>query len=960
MKRSYRFPLFFILALSIIGTPSLRAGWLQEDIAVCTDESVQQGVIISPDSTGGTIVAWQDARNADIYAQRYDASGAALWTPNGVNVSDMTGTQKFPRIVADGTGGAFIIFESDMPASCVWGGLSVVVVTKLDVAGTVEWKKRIGDGSAVGFEAEVAESVPLARPDGRGGALVAWIKSHDLYIDYFCSEPPICCYWMKRDIFAQRIDASGNLLWGMTPVTVCADDRDPQDLSIAVDSSGAAYIAWCDEKPYGASSHIYAQKLDVSGNTLWGANGVIVAPPSTWQTSPKIAAGGDGGAIITWLDNIYATVNYYRECIQRIDSLGSKLWASGGILLTNSTSRKIGAGILPSGPGGSIIAWTDNASGVPTLFAQRLDAAGTPLWQSNGLMISDGVNTCANPCMALDGENGAVLAWEQISPQGGLSLRSIWGLSASDIYSVGDAGMILHYNGTAWSTMASGTTANIYGVWGSGSDNVYAVGKGGLILHYDGFSWSPMASGVATDLNDIWGSSADTIYAVGAAGTILRFDGTSWSAMDISPPLDANLLGVHGNGSNYAWAVGTRQGTNGIGALLQYNGTNWHCVYCAYGNYHGVWVSPDSCVYASGLHAGFDYGFLVRYDGTSWIQTVLTIRYTGYGMWGDRSDNVYAVFDKGYVAHFNGSQWTLTIATTNPLLDIWGTSGDDIWVVGKDYLIRHFENGAWITQYQAGSNIMVQRLDTLGTRMWTESGAPVSVHLGAQTGQSVVYGPPGAVLLAWSDNRNSNWDIYARKVSLSRGPLVATELMNFEAGLFEAGIRVAWQLSQCDEEATFEVSRAGGAADETWEAIAPAISRDGLLFSFVDNAVETGAQYRYQVQVSDGHGSRTLFETEAVSTPRLPLTLSQNVPNPFNPSTTIRYYLPERCRVKIAVYDVSGRTIASLADRDQPAGHYSLEWNGRDNLGKPVSSGIYFCRLQAGKEMRSRKMVLLR
>ena len=141
MKRSYRLPLFFVLALSIIGMPSLRAGWLQEDIPVCTDANAQQGVHISPDGTGGTIVAWQDARNADVYAQRYDVSGAALWTPNGVNVSDMAGTQKFPRIVADGTGGAFIIFESDMPSSCVSGGLSVVVVTKLDAGAPLRWRQ---------------------------------------------------------------------------------------------------------------------------------------------------------------------------------------------------------------------------------------------------------------------------------------------------------------------------------------------------------------------------------------------------------------------------------------------------------------------------------------------------------------------------------------------------------------------------------------------------------------------------------------------------------------------------------------------------------------------------------------------------------------------------------------------------------------------------------------------------
>ncbi|HEY5133994.1 MAG TPA: T9SS type A sorting domain-containing protein, partial [Candidatus Krumholzibacteriaceae bacterium] len=287
-------------------------------------------------------------------------------------------------------------------------------------------------------------------------------------------------------------------------------------------------------------------------------------------------------------------------------------------------------------------------------------------------------------------------------------------------------------------------------------------------------------------------------------------------------------------------------------------------------------------------------------------------------------------------------------------------SGDNIWVVGNHYLIRHLENGTWVTQYQASNDIMVQRLDTLGTKMWTESGAPASVDIDEQRAPSVAYGPPGDALLAWSDNRNGNWDIYARKVSISRGPIVATELMSFTAQRLDDGVKVSWQLSQYTEGATFTLSRADGGQDAGWRVIAPAIARDRLSFSFVDSAVVAGSSYRYCVQVSDERGSRALFETDTIILPPLPLTLRQNFPNPFNPSTAIRYYVPGKCRVRLEVYDVSGRLVARLVDRDQHTGHYGIEWNGRDNLGKQAASGIYFCRLQAGKNVRSRKMVLVR
>jgi hypothetical protein len=334
----------------------------------------------------------------------------------------------------------------------------------------------------------------------------------------------------------------------------------------------------------------------------------------------------------------------------------------------------------------------------------------------------------------------------------------------------------------------------------------------------------------------------------------------------------------------------------------------------------------------------------------------------GFSLWGTDTANVYGVFESGYLAHWDGANATVEQASTNNLYGVWGTSGSNIWISGKAHMIRHFDGSEWVTQNQLSSDIFMSKVDSAGNALWDDYdyGAHATISNDDQVNLCLAPDVSGSALLAWRDSRRGNWDIFARKVSISRGPLVATELMNFEAGLFEAGIRVTWQLSQFDEDAAFEASRAGGATGTAWTAIAPSISRDDLSFGFVDNAVKSGAQYRYQVGISDANGSRTLFETDAVSTPRLPLTLSQNVPNPFNPSTTIRFYLPEKCRVKVVVYDVSGRMITSLADGDRPAGHHSLAWNGRDNLGKPVASGIYFCRLQAGKEMRSRKMVLLR
>lgn len=106
-------------------------------------------------------------------------------------------------------------------------------------------------------------------------------------------------------------------------------------------------------------------------------------------------------------------------------------------------------------------------------------------------------------------------------------------------------------------------------------------------------------------------------------------------------------------------------------------------------------------------------------------------------------------------------------------------------------------------------------------------------------------------------------------------------------------------------------------------------------------------------------------ETAAPGAPSLPrgFALAQNVPNPFNPSTTIGYRIPENegtLHVRLTVYDLRGRVVAALVDKEQGAGDYSVNWDGIDRQGRPAASGVYFYRIQAGTHNAIRKMVLIK
>jgi len=86
-----------------------------------------------------------------------------------------------------------------------------------------------------------------------------------------------------------------------------------------------------------------------------------------------------------------------------------------------------------------------------------------------------------------------------------------------------------------------------------------------------------------------------------------------------------------------------------------------------------------------------------------------------------------------------------------------------------------------------------------------------------------------------------------------------------------------------------------------------------------------------------------------------------NYPNPFNPETTVKYTLPSRGEVAVTIYDASGARVATLVDRVvSAAGAYETRWNGRDENGAAVSSGVYFARIQHPGGTMTRKMVLLK
>jgi hypothetical protein len=129
-----------------------------------------------------------------------------------------------------------------------------------------------------------------------------------------------------------------------------------------------------------------------------------------------------------------------------------------------------------------------------------------------------------------------------------------------------------------------------------------------------------------------------------------------------------------------------------------------------------------------------------------------------------------------------------------------------------------------------------------------------------------------------------------------------------------------------------------------------------------------GATDWYRLAAIDSSGASSGFgpalqpsnSTDSPATPPARLALHQNVPNPFNPTTSLRYDLPGPATVTLTVYDPTGRVVRRLLSEARPAGTFVARWDGRDDDGRAVGSGVYWARLEAGLEHRTRKLVLVR
>lgn len=446
-----------VLLNLVLATPS-TAGWSNSSI-VNTTVSNATGDQTQPrtvsDGAGGVILLWQDTRNGnyDLFAQRYDAQGNALWTAGGVPVCTNAAVQVSPAICADGAGGALVAWRDGRGAS------NDIYAQRLNANGTPSWTV---NGIAVCSAAD-HQDYPTLIPDGSGGAFIAWsdyrngaASSYDLYAQHvlaggtaawsanglaFCTATGT--QYMSRmvtdgsggfyalfsdyrsglstnDLYLQRVSSAGAQLWTTNGVAVCTATGDQYVGPMDTDGTGTVFLCWTDLRVAGAGTNfdIYAQAFSSSGNALWATNGAAICTNTAQQRYPRMVLDGVGGAFVIWTDTRSGTTNDFYG--QRVSPGGQPYWTVDGQLLLTADRYRDLSEALPDGAGGFYVVWTDQRYGVNDCYAQRFNSGGTQLWTSGGVGLFTSAATVWGVAAATMGDGSLFVAVAEDRPVAGL------------------------------------------------------------------------------------------------------------------------------------------------------------------------------------------------------------------------------------------------------------------------------------------------------------------------------------------------------------------------------------------------------------------------------------------------------------------------------------------------------------------------------------------------------------
>jgi hypothetical protein len=964
-------PLCFFLSFSFVqaqwssdpavNNPIVRAG---------NNQSWQR---IVSDGKGGAIICWNDERaqtnSYDIYAQRIDKDGFVRWTINGVGVCTAPASQEKPDIASDGAGGAIIVWTDNRD------GVNDVYAQRIDSTGTPLWTT---DGIPVATGSN-NQTGPVIVSDGNKGAIITWSEGTGGF-------PP------GSKLYAQRFDANGKALWHQD-VLISGTLRFSAYPSIASDGRGGAYIAYAYyPRP---QYDVYAQLIDSSGAVQWASRGIPIATGSTTQDSPRIVEDGAGNAFLGYLNwtssslaNLHIVVlkrdgsqaasfratstsggqsshhlanlgtgllgvawedgrsaGKKRVFAQIIDTTGAKFWAEDGVDVSNRTGNQVTPFVISDGADGVIVAWDDQTAGLlhSDIYAQRLSGTGSPMWSNAGAPVSIAANMQQLPRMVSDGENGAIVTWEDYRPS--LSNAEVYAsriladgtfpveppiltfssktvdLGVTDLNSFSTRDITLSNTGGVPITIASITSSDTQFSLTPESNTIAPGGNVAAEVKFQPASKNTFNAFIVVHSNSIFAPDTVRVSGEGSAVAAIETDKSSLDFGNVEVGTSKDLtLRISNTGSEALnisdISVSGTQFSVSINSRTLAPGTSF-----------------DNTVTFTPASPGPVSANLTLTSNAPSSPTIVPMTGSGVGVVTMTIDPASISFGEVTLGAHKDASFTVTNTGNDTLHLISFASGDASFsVVDPVTSIAPAGAGTLTLRFQPA---VAGALSSVITITSNALSSPDTIDVdGVGLDNAVLAFTPSHLTFGEVDV-DEDKDL-TLTINNTGGLTLTVTAITSTNPYFSA---LTGQ---------FDVP-GGGSFDETIRYAPGAVGEHSGMLIIASNAATSP-----DTVLVSGTGKDVSTVEHIDATPGT-FTLSQNYPNPFNPSTSIVFSIPAQGTVRLTVLDPLGREIAVLADGEYPAGTYTCLFDAAEH-----TSGLYMYRLSFNGATMARKMLLLR
>ncbi|MGE5683455.1 MAG: hypothetical protein ACM34K_21555, partial [Bacillota bacterium] len=259
-------------------------------------------------------------------------------------------------------------------------------------------------------------------------------------------------------------------------------------------------------------------------------------------------------------------------------------------------------------------------------------------------------------------------------------------------------------------------------------------------------------------------------------------------------------------------------------------------------------------------------------------------------------------------------------------------------------------------------NIFAQRMTKDGRRMWDSSGVEIAVNINSEKSYlSLLPNKINGAVAVFKENRLKQSNIYGQRI-LGNGQF-NFDILGFKAIVDNGMVKATWQTVNESGNKGFYVERI--VSDTNWKQIkfiAGRNSKGANSYEFTEAlpAQNSTVFYRLRQEDVDGNIQRSnIVKVDEVNRNANNFALDQNFPNPFSDSTVIKYYIPERCKVTLEIYNDRIETVSIPVDEYQERGEYSVPFSTITKNGR-LKSGVYFYRMKAGDFVQVKKMVIVK